>query len=95
VFPLNTIFYTTISSILLDPLFSQIVGFVIHFMVAEKLKDLTPPIDLPLLGAIVVVFYGPASTKQVTLTFPFNHSFYFFAWDSIIQHSLKIFFASM
>jgi len=60
-----------------DPLLSQIVGFIIHSMAAEKLRDLTPPIDLPLLGAIVAAFYDPGSMEQVALVFHFRHSFYF------------------
>lgn len=44
---------------------SQILGFIAHSMAAEKLRDLTQPIDVPLLDATVAAFYGTGSKEQV------------------------------
>lgn len=38
-------------------------------MAAEKLRDLTQPIDVPLLDATVSAFYGTGSKEEVTFRF--------------------------
>jgi hypothetical protein len=38
-------------------------------MAAEKLLDLSQPIDVPLLDATVAAFYGTGSKEQVYLRF--------------------------
>jgi hypothetical protein len=35
-------------------------------MAAEKLRDLSRPIDVPLLDATVAAFYGTGSSEEVT-----------------------------
>ena len=40
-------------------------------MAAEKLRDLSQPIDVPLLDATVAAFYGTGSKEQVAPPFPF------------------------
>ena len=74
---------TTVSGILIFSfLFSlQILAFswsdmVSLAMAAEKLKDLSQPIDVPLLDATVAAFYGTRSKEEVP--FPVSSSFYFF-----------------
>jgi len=37
-------------------------------MAAEKLRDLSQPIDVPLLDATVAAFYGTGSKEEVCLT---------------------------
>jgi len=43
-------------------------------MAAEKLRDLSQPIDVPLLDATVAAFYGTGSKEQVYL----HCSFFYF-----------------
>lgn len=37
-------------------------------MAAEKLRDLSQPIDVPLLDATVAAFYGTGSKEEVSLS---------------------------
>ncbi|KAJ1391231.1 hypothetical protein SESBI_36795 [Sesbania bispinosa] len=43
-------------------------------MAAEKLRDLSQPIDVPLLDATVAAFYGTGSKEQVRPRFLFYFS---------------------
>ena len=52
-------------------------GLVSLAMAAEKLKDLSQPIDVPLLDATVAAFYDTRSKEEVP--FPVSSSFYFFS----------------
>lgn len=54
-------------------------------MAAEKLRDLSQPIDVPLLDATVAAFYGTGSKEEVSFSFfhlhlGFNHSIEFTAF---------------
>ncbi|TKY67849.1 EXPORTIN 1B [Spatholobus suberectus] len=40
-----------------------------HSMAAEKLRDLSQPIDVSLLDATVAAFYGTGSKEEVTVSF--------------------------
>lgn len=69
-----------------DRTFSSL-GFICEFvlcggfsaMAAEKLRDLSQPIDVALLDATVAAFYGTGSKEEVRdcfffLSFPFSRS---------------------
>jgi hypothetical protein len=43
-------------------------------MAAEKLRDLSQPIDVPLLDATVAAFYGTGSKQEVTHYFHLQFS---------------------
>lgn len=45
-----------------------LLGFVNRVM-AEKLRDLSQPIDVPLLDATVAAFYGTGSKEEVKSLF--------------------------
>lgn len=56
---------------------------------AEKLRDLSHPIDVPLLDATVAAFYGTGSKEEVSLSLPpfLRWIFFFFLvfWSSSLS----------
>lgn len=52
-------------------------------MAAEKLRDLSQPIDVALLDATVAAFYGTGSKEEVSNAFPLPFSRSFFNLSTI------------